>query len=143
MTITKTELAIMQYIWNLNREVTPKEIREHFSDKQWSKQTVSSFLKSLVNSGLLIKHKESMSKYYYSAAVSKKEYSLIPSKSVINDIFQGSSVNFFCALISPNEKIPEEELDRLEDLISQKRLLLQNSSNSSIEHQTQKSDTSK
>jgi len=136
MTITKTELIIMQYIWSVNHAVTPKEIREHFSEKQWSKQTVSSFLHNLVNSGFLNKNKESMSKIYYSPAISKSEYDLMPSKAIINDFFRGSSVNFFCAIVDPDEKISEEELGKLEELIKQKRLLLQNSKKNPIRHKT-------
>ena len=51
--LSKTELEIMKYIWSVNSEVMPKEIRTHFSHKQWSKQAVSTFLKRLVTLGYL------------------------------------------------------------------------------------------
>lgn len=130
--LTNTELEIMQYIWSMNCEVTARDVRLHFSHKMWSKQAVSTFLKQLVKSGYLSIRKESVTKYYYSAAITKAEYNISPAKDIMDQFFSGSLRNFFCALIKPIE-LSAEQIQDLDNLISQ----ISTSDNSSIN----KSDT--
>ena len=89
----------MQYIWSLNFEVTATDIREHFSDKNWSKQSINSFLTKLVNHKYLKVRKLSPIKYFYSANITEEEYNLQPTKNIINTIFKGSYSNFMYSLI--------------------------------------------
>lgn len=117
-TLTKTELEIMQYFWVNNKEVTAGDVREHFSQKNWSKQAVNTFLKKLVQRGFLNLRKVSISKYYYSYAITEDEYNLLPVKQIINDFYEGSLGNFVCAL-GKDAKISEEEADNLYKLVAQ------------------------
>lgn len=116
--LTKTELEIMQYLWNINQEVTAGDIRVHFSDKKWSKQAVSTFLKHLVKLGYLNVRKASASKYYYTVAITQDEYNILPAKEIIDKFFLGSLCNFICAFSKPKE-LSDEEIQQLEDLITQ------------------------
>ncbi len=117
-TLTKTELEIMQYFWDIDKEVTAGDIRIHFFYKNWSKQAVSTFLKHLVKLGYLNVRKESTSKYYYTAAITEEEYNISPAKEIIDKFFSGSLSNFICAFSKPNY-LSDEEIQRLYDLISQ------------------------
>ncbi|MCI8485403.1 MAG: BlaI/MecI/CopY family transcriptional regulator [Lachnospiraceae bacterium] len=101
-TLTKTEFEIMNYIWEVDKEVTASDIRKHFLNKNWSKQTISTFLKKLVDIGFLKVHKVSVVKYYYSALISKKEYELLPAKIILDNFYSGSYGNFICALLPPD-----------------------------------------
>ncbi len=116
-TLTKTELEIMQYLWNINKEVTAGDIRAHFSHKNWSKQAVSTFLKCLVNSGYLKVRKESFSKYYYSVAITEEEHNISPAKEIIDKFFSGSLKNFVCALAKPYN-LSAEEVQEINQLIT-------------------------
>ncbi len=111
--LSKTELEIMQYLWRINREVTAREIRDNFSHKEWSKQTISTYLKRLVNLGYLKIRKQSVTKYYYSVTMSKEQYNLLPVNDIVNSEYKGSLSKFICALINPNN-ITIEELSELE-----------------------------
>lgn len=115
--LTKTELEIMDYIWETNDEILASDIRKHFSHKNWSKQTISSYLKKLVNIKLLKVRKESIVKYYYSASISKNEYELLPAKDILEKVYKGSLRAFFCAFISPN--IDEKEIDELQNMLQE------------------------
>ena len=124
--LTKTELEIMRYFWsiNINEELTATDIRTHFSNKKWSKQVTSTFLTKLVKKNYLKVRKISAVKYYYSAAITEEEYNLLPTKNIINTVFKGSYSNFIFSLIDPNE-IPEDELEKIENMISKRRMELQ------------------
>lgn len=123
--ISKTELEIMKYIWSINGEVMPKEIREHFSYKQWSKQTVSTFLKRLVASGYLNMRQVSQTKYYYSATMTEEESNLLPAIDIINNVFDGSYISFIESLINHKNDFTEKELDDLQKFINHKRQKIQ------------------
>lgn len=123
--LSKTELEIMKYIWSVNGEVMPKEIRTHFSHKQWSKQAVSTFLKRLVTSGYLKMRKESPTKYYYSAIMTEEESDLLPVIDIINNTFAGSYISFIESLIDHKKDFDEKELDALQKFINYKRQKIQ------------------
>lgn len=114
--LTKTELEIMQYIWNIDTDVTPKDIREHFSDRNWSKQSVNIFLRKLVKSNFLKVRKESITKYYYRAAISEQEYSILPAIEVLENVFNNSYSSFFCALL-PND-VSDKDIRLLEEVLT-------------------------
>ena len=116
-TLTKTELEIMEYFWSTNREITASDIREHFSEKNWSKQTISSFLKKLVNFGYIKRRKISVTKFYYSVHITKEEYELLPARNIIKNIYNGSYKDFVCALL-PNT-ISKSELDELNKYLAE------------------------
>ena len=118
--LSKTELEIMKYIWSVNGEVMPKEIRMHFSHKQWSKQAVSTFLKRLVTSGYLNIRKVSPVKYYYSAIITEEESNLLPVIDIINNTFDGSYISFIESLIDYKKDFDEKELDDLQKFINHK-----------------------
>lgn len=117
--ITETEYVIMKYIWSLDHEATAGEIREHFAHRNWSKQAVSTFLKRLTKSGYLKMRKVSPTKYYYTVLITEAEHNLLPVKEVIKKSFGGSCGALVCALANPNEKFPEEKINRINKLIDE------------------------
>lgn len=126
-TLTKTELEIMEYFWTTNHEITASDIREHFSEKKWSKQTISSFLKKLVNLGYIKRRKVSVTKFYYSVHITKEEYELLPARNIIKNIYNGSYRKFVCALL-PNS-ISESELDELNKYLSEYKKKIEDNEN--------------
>lgn len=117
--ITETEYVIMKYLWNLDHEATAREIREHFSQRNWSKQAVSTFLKRLVKAGYLKMRKVSPTKYYYTVLISEAEYNLLPVREVLHKSFDGSYGDLVCALINPNQKLSDEKIAKLNKLIDE------------------------
>ena len=115
--LSKSELEIMQYIWSINSEVTATDIRTHFSDKNWSKQSVNTFLKRLAKANYLSIRRESTIKYYYSAKITEQEYTMLPAKDILRDVFNNSISKFACALFSSKET-SEEDIHKLEEFLS-------------------------
>lgn len=123
--LSKTEMEIMKYMWSINGEVMPKEIRSHFSHKHWSKQTVSSFLKRLVASGYLNMRQVTQTKYYYSATMTEEEAYLLPVYDIINNTFDGSYIRFIESLMNHKNSFTVKELDDLQKFIDHKRQKVQ------------------
>lgn len=113
--LTKSELEIMQYIWSVDREITARDIREHFVHKNWSKQTITKFLKNLVDINFLKVRKESLIKYYYSATLSEYEYSILPAQAVFKNVFSGSYSSFCCALLPKGAS--KEDINKLKAIL--------------------------
>ena len=105
----------MEYLWGINQEVTAADIRNHFAEKNWSKQAVSTFLKQLVGIGFLQRRKVSVTKFYYSVLISKEEYELLPARDVLENVYGGSYEDFICALIPPTDK---SEIDTLKQILA-------------------------
>lgn len=116
--ITETEYLIMKFLWSLDHDATAGEIREHFAQRNWSKQTVSTFLKRLTKSGYLKMYKISQSKYYYSILISESEHNIAPIKKVAEESFNNSFGDLICALAS-NEELSNNEIEKISILISQ------------------------
>ncbi len=116
--ITETEYVIMKYLWSLDHEATAGEIREHFAQRNWSKQAVSTFLKRLTKSGYLKMRKVSPTKCYYTVLISENEHNLLPAQEVVEKSFNGSYSEFICALVSPNDKLSDADIERIKKMIA-------------------------
>ncbi len=116
--ITKTEYVIMEYLWSLDHEATAGEIREHFAQRNWSKQTVSSFLKRLTKSGYLKMRKVSPTKCYYTVLISENDHKLLPVHEVVEKSFDGSYSDFVCAIVK-KEKLSKDTIERITKLIDE------------------------
>lgn len=117
--ITETEYVIMKYLWSLDHEATAGEVREHFAQRNWSKQAVSTFLKHLTKSGYLKMRKVSPTKYYYTVLITEAEHNLLPVREVVKKSFGGSYGALVCALANPNEKFSEEKINQINKLIDE------------------------
>ena len=117
--ITETEYTIMKYLWSLDHDATAGEIREHFAQRNWSKQAVSTFLKRLTKAGYLKMKKVSPIKFYYTVLISEEEYNLLPVREVVKKSYNGSYSAMFSALANPNEKLSEEKIKRIKKLIDE------------------------
>ncbi len=117
--ITETEYVIMKYLWSLDHDATASEIRNHFPQRNWSKQAVSTFLKHLVKAGYLKMTRLSPTKYYYTVLISETEHNLLPVREIIKESFNDSYSNFVCALVDAHDKLSTEEIDRINKIISE------------------------
>lgn len=116
--ITETEYTIMKYLWSLNHDATAGEIREHFAQRNWSKQAVSTFLKRLTKSGYLKMRKASPTKCYYTVLITENDHNFLPVQEVVEKSFGGSYDDFVCAL-AKKEKLSQDTIDRISKMISE------------------------
>ncbi len=108
-----SELQIMMILWEGHPQMTRSEI-SHELDKErhLAPTTINTLLLRLKNKNFIssdLKNKTN----YYTPLISKKEYQIQESHSVLEQVFDGSLVNFVTALYD-NKKISPENKAELE-----------------------------
>lgn len=115
-----SELEIMMIIWELDKPVTRFEIEaEMDEERKLSPTTILSFLSRLQEKGFLTVEKVGKNNLY-SPLIAKADYIQKESRNVLKRLYQGSVKNFFAALYD-GDNLSDEELQELEDFISEKR----------------------
>lgn len=115
-----SELEIMMIIWDLNKPVTRTEIEEKLGeDRKLSPTTILSFLSRLQEKGFL-KVEKSGKNNVYLALVERDDYMQAESRNILKRLYQNSAKNFLAALYD-GDSLTKEELDELEEYISEKR----------------------
>lgn len=115
-----SELEIMMIIWDLNKPVTRTEIEERLGeDRKLSPTTILSFLSRLQEKGFL-KVEKSGKNNVYLALVERDDYMQAESRNILKRLYQNSAKNFLAALYD-GDSLTKEELDELEEYISEKR----------------------
>lgn len=116
--LTSTEIEIVEYFWSENRKVTFREIMEYFNttlNKNWKKQTMSTYLKKLQEAKLI--GADSSKKYFtYYSICTKEELIHNWTRKLIEDSFDSSLSNFVAAF-SGGKKLSKEEAEKLKELI--------------------------
>lgn len=116
--ISISEEEIMKLLWETNRKMPSKEILDFFNkeyNKNWKKQTLNTFLKRLLQENCIQRISEDR-RYLYAPIISKKEYELKKAEQFISSSYNGSFINFICAL-SGGKLISEEEANDIRKLM--------------------------
>ena len=118
MGLTETEYELMEYFWAQPEKVCFKDVLNYFNsvkEKNWKKQTLSTFLTILQREGHLKADKEGK-KYLYYAALKKSEYSTKWVRQLCDELFD-SSLGKFLSAFSGDQKLSAKEVDELEKYI--------------------------
>lgn len=116
--LTNAEEEIMEFFWHENRKISFKEALEYCNNtlnKEWKKQTLSTYLKKLQLDGLIgvdSTHKN----YMYYPVCSKEKYAQAWTKKIVGDFFDNSISKLVAAFVE-NEKLSDEEAENLRKLI--------------------------
>lgn len=119
--LTRAEAEIMNHLWSLEAGATFGDILYYFQnegDRGWKKQTLNTYLRKLIDKGLISTQKIG-TKLYYSAALEKESFGTLKSQEVINEYYNGSTSKFFAAFSSANS-ITQEEANELLELLKKK-----------------------
>lgn len=116
--LSDTELMIMEYLWSQNTPKTFSEIKAFFeatTNKNWKKQTLSTFLLRLVKKeALYANHQEAKVTYY--PALSSEEYYQQYTSQIIQTSFHGSLTSFISAF-TENKKLSASDKEELMDFL--------------------------
>lgn len=115
-----SELELMMIIWDLDRPVTRMEIEEHMEEgRKLSPTTILSFLARLQEKEFLAVRREGKNNVYL-PLISREVYTQSESKNILKRLYRNSARNFLAALYDGNS-LSDEDLQELEDYISEKR----------------------
>lgn len=112
--ISGAEWEIMQYLWQHPQENTFAAMLAWFHDsgkREWSKQTLNTYLVRLIKRGLL-KRQEGQSRSVYVVQMTEAQYHQRCAEEFLENFYGGSLVNFVTAL-SGGRKITREEMRKV------------------------------
>ena len=112
--ITDSELEVMKLLWCAKDALPVTAIREHLQEsKGWEPATIKTLISRLVAKGALRQEKRNV--YYYSPAISEKEYSSWATKDLITRIFNGKARDLVASLVN-SDGLSQEDLAELRDM---------------------------
>ena len=117
--LTDADSTIMEILWR-GREISSSEIvKEVEGSLMWTRQTVRTYLKRLMDKGLVGAREPKKRFYLYYPLISKEEYLSDRAGSFFNKYYD--SLSHMVAGIVKTEDISDEDLNELETLIKKLR----------------------
>lgn len=114
--LTKAEAQVMHYIWRMEKGFL-KDIVDAFPEPRPAYTTISTVIRVLVKKGYVDFNTYGKVHEYY-PLVSRKAYFRKHVKSIINNHFDGSAVNF-ASFFTGDESLDLGELEEIKTLIDQ------------------------
>jgi predicted transcriptional regulator len=112
--LTKRERQIMDVLFRLGR-ATAADIMDALPDSP-SNSTVRTQLRVLESKGY-VQHDEEGLRFVYSPRVPRHAARRSAVKHLIDTFFDGSSAKLVAALLGGDNRIPDEDLDRIAELV--------------------------
>ena len=105
----------MDIVYRL-KEVTAVDVMDNLPEAP-SYSAVRAMLRILEDRGFL-RHRQDGPRYVYSATIPREDAQSSALERVVSTFFDNSVSEAVAALLSMSDKMPEEELDRLSELIA-------------------------
>ena len=111
-----SELKIMKILWEGHPDMSRMDIESAMTEEErLAPTTINTLLSRLKDKGVIKVKKRGRNKYYTSL-ITKKDYQNRESHLIIDNLFDGSLVNFVSALYD-GQKIPKEKVEELEKFV--------------------------
>lgn len=111
-----SELKIMKILWEGHPDMSRMDIERAMAEEErLAPTTINTLLSRLKDKGVIKVKKRGRNKYYTSL-ITKKDYQNRESHLIIDNLFDGSLVNFVSALYD-GQKIPKEKVEELEKFL--------------------------
>lgn len=122
ITVSDSELAILEVLWSAGSALNAGEIRNALNDhKNWERTTVLTLIQRLVKKGALLQEKRAQNNrevYYYTPCIAREEYIRAETKNFIEKFFKGSSKNLAAALVD-SDALTKKDIEELRDYFNQ------------------------
>jgi BlaI family transcriptional regulator, penicillinase repressor len=112
------QLRIMRVLWDLGA-ATVSEVQDRLGRPRLAYTTVATMLRKMEDRGL-VDHREEGRKFHYRALLSEGEVTRSMAGDLVERLFAGSLTDAVSHLLEHHE-ISRDELDRLEQLIRQRK----------------------
>ncbi len=112
--ITEAEQELMKILWDQPAGITSNELREKL-DKNWERTTVLTLLSRLTDKGAVLVDKDKRPNVY-SSLISKDAYGLSRTRSILENLYNGSVKTMMAALCSCGD-LTEADLRELQELL--------------------------
>lgn len=115
--LSKAERLVMEIVWKKGEVLSAEVLEELEGVKDWSRHTVKSYLKQLIEKGLVGVKEISARKYIYYVFISKEDFLADQANCYLKDHFE--SLSHMVAGLMKREKVSKEEINQLEQLIKE------------------------
>lgn len=115
--LSKAERLVMEIVWKKGEVLSAEVLEELEGVKDWSRHTVKSYLKQLIEKGLVGVKEISARKYIYYVLISKEDFLADQANSYLKDHYE--SLSHMVAGLLQREKVSSDEIDQLEQLIKE------------------------
>jgi len=115
--LSEADYAVMEILWQKGQAKSSAIAKALQSAYGWSRQTVGTYLKRLVEKGLVVTKEENKRDYIYIPAVTKEAYGVEMTSAYLSRYF--GSLSHMVAGLMQNEDFSEEEIGLLEDIIKE------------------------
>ena len=117
--LSLADSKIMEILWRDGETTSSAILGEIEKTLSWSRQTVRTYLKRLMDKGLVDSRETTKRVYIYYPIVSKEEYAADKMGSFLNEYYD--SLSHMVAGIVKNENVTDSDLDELEAMIKKLR----------------------
>lgn len=116
-TLTRAEMQVMNILWGMGKAVDVHEVVERYDEPRPAYTTVATYMKILTTKGFVDYKKGVGKQYLYFPVISRAEYTSRVMRDVKDHFFGGSATSLLRFFVE-NEKIDEEEIRELLELVN-------------------------
>lgn len=116
--MSQSESLIMDYLWKNEGGKGFSEVMEYLNGelhKNWKKQTINTFIRHLIDKGLIATDASQKTRRY-SAALTPTEYARGKAKKILADYYEGS-VDVFLSALTGGKQLSKKSADELHKLV--------------------------
>ena len=121
-TLTKSEMQVMNILWDLDRGACVNDILAQYSDPKPAYTTIATFLKILTQKGF-VEHKKGSGKLLiYSPLITREKYRSQVMEEVKDDFFGNSFKSMFSFFVREEHLTAEEIQELIEQIKEEEKL---------------------
>lgn len=111
------ELEVMKALWQAGEPLTRPEMEARLAQHHWASTTLLALLARLEAKGCVAREKQGRG-YLYRAALSRRDYLPVESRSALARLFEGSAKNLVAAM-AESDALTDRDIDELEEYLAE------------------------
>ena len=111
------ELEVMKALWQAGEPLTRPELEARLAQHHWASTTLLALLARLEAKGCVAREKQGRG-YLYRAALSRRDYLPVESRSALSRLFEGSAKNLIAAM-AESDALTDRDIDELEEYLAE------------------------
>ena len=111
------ELEVMKALWQAGEPLTRPELEARLAQHHWASTTLLALLARLEAKGYVAREKQGRG-YLYRAALSRRDYLPVESRSALARLFEGSAKNLVAAM-AESDALTDRDIAELEEYLAE------------------------
>lgn len=111
------ELEVMKALWQVGEPLTRPELEARLAQHHWASTTLLALLARLEAKGYVAREKQGRG-YLYRAALSRRDYLPVESRSALARLFEGSAKNLVAAM-AESDALTDRDIAELEEYLAE------------------------